>query len=79
MTNIQTLPSDFYQGNTVGSLAGMGGASAVVGIVISTYLVPMLTTGGNWLPFFAMGLLLVPLSLASVFLFAGNIQAIKQS
>jgi ACS family hexuronate transporter-like MFS transporter len=78
MTNIQTLPSDFYRGNTVGSLAGIGGTSAVVGIVISTYLVPMLTTGGNWVPFFAMGLLLVPLSLASVFLFAGNIQPIKQ-
>jgi ACS family hexuronate transporter-like MFS transporter len=78
MTNIQTLPSDFYRGNTVGSLAGIGGTSAVIGIVISTYLVPMLTTGGNWLPFFAMGLLLVPLSLASVFLFAGTIQPVKQ-
>ncbi|MDR1724421.1 MAG: MFS transporter [Tannerella sp.] len=77
MTNIQTLPSDFFEGNTVGSLAGIGGASAVVGIVISTYLVPMLTTGGNWMPFFAMGLLLVPLSLASLFIFGGKIQQLK--
>ena len=70
MTNIQTLPSDFHSGKTVGTLAGMGGASAVLGIVISTYLVPILTRGGNWLPFFAMGLLLIPLSVISVFIFS---------
>ena len=69
MTNIQTLPSDFHSGKTVGSLAGLGGAAAVLGIVISTYLVPILTQGGNWIPFFAMGLLLIPLSLISVFAF----------
>jgi MFS transporter, ACS family, hexuronate transporter len=70
MTNIQTLPSDFHSGKTVGSLAGIGGASAVLGIVFSTYLVPILTKGGNWLPFFAMGLILIPLSIISVFIFS---------
>lgn len=70
MTNIQTLPSDYHSGKTVGSLAGIGGASAVLGIVISTYLVPILTHGGNWVPFFGMGLLLVPLSIISVFIFS---------
>ncbi len=70
MTNIQTLPSDFHSGKTVGSLAGMGGASAVLGIVISTYLVPILTRGGNWIPFFGMGLLLIPLSVISVLVFS---------
>ncbi len=77
MTNIQTLPSDFHSGKTVGTLAGMGGASAVVGIIISTYLVPHLTTGSNWTPFFVMGILLIPLSMISVFLFTKNIA--KQS
>lgn len=70
MTNIQTLPSDYHSGKTVGSLAGIGGASAVLGIVISTYFVPILTQGGNWIPFFAMGLILVPLSIISVFVFS---------
>jgi ACS family hexuronate transporter-like MFS transporter len=70
MTNIQTLPSDFHSGKTVGTLAGMGGASAVLGIVISTYLVPILTKGGNWVPFFAMGLLLIPASILSVYIFS---------
>jgi ACS family hexuronate transporter-like MFS transporter len=69
MTNIQTLPSDFHSGKTVGSLAGMGGASAILGIIISTWLVPVLTRGNNWVPFFAMGLLLVPLSVLSVYIF----------
>lgn len=69
ITNIQTLPSDFHSGKTVGSLAGLGGAAAVLGIIISTYLVPILTKGGNWVPFFAMGLLLIPLSIISVFIF----------
>ncbi len=70
ITNIQTLPSDFHSGKTVGSLAGLGGASAVLGIVLSTYLVPMLTKGGNWMPFFIMGGVLIPLSVLSVFIFA---------
>lgn len=70
ITNIQTLPSDFHSGKTVGSLAGMGGASAILGIVLSTYLVPMLTRGGNWIPFFVMGGILIPLSVLSVFIFA---------
>ncbi len=70
ITNIQTLPSDFHSGKTVGSLAGLGGASAIFGIVLSTYLVPMLTRSGNWVPFFIMGALLVPLSVLSVFLFS---------
>jgi ACS family hexuronate transporter-like MFS transporter len=70
ITNIQTLPSDFHSGKTVGSLAGLGGASAILGIVLSTYLVPMLTAGGNWIPFFIMGGVLVPLSVLSVFIFA---------
>jgi len=70
MTNIQTLPSDFHSGKTVGSLAGIGGTSAVLGIVISTYLVPILTRGGNWIPFFGMGVLLVPLTILSVYVFS---------
>jgi len=80
ITNIQTLPSDFHSGKTVGSLAGLGGASAVLGIIISTYLVPVLTRGGNWIPFFAMGLLLIPLSILSVFVFSPkNVEIISKN
>jgi ACS family hexuronate transporter-like MFS transporter len=57
----------------------MGGASAILGIIISTYLVPILTKGGNWLPFFAMGLLLIPASIISVYVFSpGKINSLHE-
>ena len=74
MNNIQTLASDLYTGKSVGSLAGLGGAAATLGTIISIFLVPMLTEGGNWLPFFIMGALLVPLSLLCIFVFGGRIE-----
>ncbi len=55
MTNIQTLASDFQTGKAVGSLAGLGGASAVLGTIISILLVPYLTQSGVWTPFFVLG------------------------
>ncbi len=43
INNIQTLPSDYYGGGTVGSLAGISGTAAVAGTLITTWLVPELT------------------------------------
>ena len=34
MTNLQTIPSDLHSGKSVGSLAGLGGASAVLGTIL---------------------------------------------
>ena len=70
IVNIQTLPSDYHSGKTVGSLAGIGGAAAVLGTIITMFLVPYITAGNNWTPFFVMGALLVPLSIGSVLLFS---------
>ncbi|KAI9435220.1 major facilitator superfamily domain-containing protein [Russula earlei] len=70
IVNIQTLPSDYHSGKTVGSLAGLGGASAVLGTIITMFLVPYITTGNNWVLFFVMGALLVPLSVGAVFVFS---------
>ena len=72
--NIQTLPSDLFSGKTVGSLAGLGGAAATLGVILSMVFIPSLTKGGNWLPFFILGAALVPLSIASVFFFGGKIE-----
>lgn len=77
MTNIQTLASDFFTGKTVGSLAGLGGASAVLGTLFTMYLVPLITAGGNWFLFFVMGALLVPLCLGAVLGFAGKIKLVE--
>lgn len=76
INNIQTLPSDFLTGKSVGSLAGLGGTAAVLGVLITMWLVPTLTKV-SWAPFFIMGALLVPLGLASVYIFAGTIERIQ--
>lgn len=70
IVNIQTLPSDFHSGKTVGSLAGLGGMAAVLGTIISTFLIPYITTGNNWTPFFIMGAVLVPLSISCILFFS---------
>lgn len=77
MTNIQTLASDLQTGKAVGSLAGLGGASAVLGTIVSILLVPYLTQSGVWTQFFVLGAALVPASLVCVFLFGGRIEQIK--
>ncbi|GAB3413138.1 MFS transporter [Massilia agilis] len=68
ITNIQTLPSDFFSGKTVGTLAGLSGTSAVLGVIICMQLVPELTAGGNYTPFFVLGALLLPLVFISLWL-----------
>lgn len=78
MTNIQTLTSDFQTGKSVGSLAGLGGAAAVMGTLIATWLIPILTRGGNWTSFFVLGALLVPLCLICIFWLGGKIEQVPQ-
>jgi MFS transporter, ACS family, hexuronate transporter len=78
INNIQTLPSDYLTGKSVGSLAGLGGMSAAVGVVITMLVTPELTRV-SWAPFFVMGALLVPLGVAAVFIFSGKIGKISSS
>ena len=74
--NIQTLPSDFYSGDSVGSLAGAGGTAAVVGVLITTWIVPAITTT-SYVPFFLLGASLVPLALASVWILGKKIEPVQ--
>ena len=74
INNIQTLPGDMYTGKSIGSLAGLGGAAATLGTILTMLFIPMLTAGDNWTPFFIMGASLVPLSLICVFLCGGKIE-----
>jgi ACS family hexuronate transporter-like MFS transporter len=68
ISNIQTLPSDFFSGKTVGSLAGISGTSAVLGTIVCMQLVPVLTAGGNYTAFFVLAAGLVPLVFVSLWL-----------
>ncbi|KAF1720843.1 MFS transporter [Pseudoxanthomonas wuyuanensis] len=71
--NIQTLPGDVFHGKSVGSLAGIGGMAAVAGTLITTWLVPVMTTQ-SYAPMFILVAALVPLSLIAVWLVTGPIE-----
>ena len=74
MTNIQTIPSDLHSGKSVGSLAGLGGASAVLGTILAILFAQYIT---NWLLLFSLLAALVPLSLLFISLTVGKIEQIK--
>ncbi len=61
INNIQTLPGDYFHGKNVGTVAGMGGTSAVLGTLITTWIVPVITQT-SYTSFFILGALMVPLT-----------------
>lgn len=61
INNLQTLPGDYFHGKNVGTVAGMGGTSAVLGTLIVTWLVPVLTKT-SYTSFFLLAALMVPLA-----------------
>ncbi|NRR92109.1 MFS transporter [Winogradskyella undariae] len=73
MTNIQTLPSDLHGGKSVGSLAGLGGAAAVLGTILAILFAGYIT---SWPLLFGLLGALVPLSLISIYLTVGKIERI---
>ena len=76
--NVQTLPSDFFGGKSVGTLAGFAGMAAKLGAAgLSTYLIPWLTTGGNYTPAFVVGAALAVIAMAAVWLLCGRIEPLK--
>jgi MFS transporter, ACS family, hexuronate transporter len=59
--NIQTLPADYFHGKNVGTVAGMGGTTAVIGTLLTTWAVPIITTT-SYVSFFILGAVLVPVA-----------------
>lgn len=74
IVNIQTLPSDLHCGKSVGSLAGLGGAAAVLGTILAILFAGQIE---SWPLLFGLLAALVPLSLLSVYLTVGKIEQIK--
>jgi ACS family hexuronate transporter-like MFS transporter len=77
INNIQTLPSDYFSGANVGTVAGLGGTSAIVGVLITSWFVPAMTKT-SYVPFFMLGASLVPLSLLALFVLGGTITAVEK-
>jgi ACS family hexuronate transporter-like MFS transporter len=65
INNLQTLPSDYFNGKNVGTVAGMGGTAAVVGTLLTTWAVPVITQT-SYTTFFILGAVLVPIAWVSV-------------
>ncbi|MEZ4903357.1 MAG: hypothetical protein R2822_17140 [Spirosomataceae bacterium] len=63
--NLQTLPSDYFSGPSVGTLAGMGGTAAIFGVLITTWMVPYITQT-SYTPFFILASILVPVGVGAV-------------
>ena len=71
IVNLQTIPSDIQSGKSVGSLAGIGGAAAVMGTIIAILFSDLIT---NWTLLFGLLTALVPLSWISIFMTVGKIE-----
>jgi ACS family hexuronate transporter-like MFS transporter len=74
--NIQTLPSDFYSGESVGSLAGFAGTAAKLAVVLLNFLIPVITVN-SYAPAFAVGAGLAIMTVLSVWILCGRIQPLS--
>ncbi|OAQ38274.1 MFS transporter [Pedobacter psychrophilus] len=63
--NLQTLPSDYFNGKNVGTVAGMAGTAAVLGTLLTTWAVPIITKT-SYVSFFVLAAVLVPLTWISI-------------
>ncbi len=74
--NIQTLPSDFFSGKSVGSLAGLGGMVGVFSVIIMNFLVPIIAKV-SYTPIFIAIAIFVPLGIGAIYYFAKNIKSVE--
>ncbi len=75
--NVQTLPSDFFSGKSVGSLAGLGGMIGVLAVIVMNFLVPVVAKVSYTPIFIAIGVF-VPLGIAAIYLFARKIKSVEE-
>lgn len=74
--NIQTLPSDFYNGKSVASLAGFAGTAAKLAVVGLNFLIPIITVN-SYAPAFVVGAGLAILTVLSVLVLCTDIKPLK--
>jgi len=75
--NVQTLPSDFFGGKTVGTLAGFAGMAAKLTAFGLTLLVPIMTKGANYSSVFILGAILALTAIAAIWFLCGKIEPLK--
>lgn len=73
--NIQTLPSDFYSGSSVATLAGFSGTAAKLAVVGMNFLIPLITVK-SYAPAFAVGAALAICTVLSVLILCPRIRSL---
>ncbi len=76
--NVQTLPSDMFSGKIVGTLSGFAGTAAKLGAFGLTFLIPLLTKGGNYTSAFLIGGILAIIALLAVWILCPKIEPLKE-
>jgi len=75
--NVLTLPSDFFPGSAVASVAGLGGTAAAVASVLYNWNTGRVVDLLGYTPVFVAAGVLGPLGLAALFLLAGPIERVR--
>jgi len=76
INNVLTLPSDFFPGSAVASVAGLGGTAAAVASVLYNWNTGRVVDLLGYTPVFVAAGILGPLGLAALFLLAGRIERV---
>ena len=77
INNVLTLPSDFFPGSAVASVAGLGGTAAALASVLYNWNTGRVVDILGYTPVFVVAGVLGPLGLASIFLLAGRIERVR--
>ncbi|HEV8593535.1 MAG TPA: MFS transporter [Pyrinomonadaceae bacterium] len=77
INNVQTLPSDFFASNAVGSVAGLGGTGAGIGSMIFIFTTGWVVDHFSYTPILIVAGLLAPIGTIALFALAGNIKKVQ--
>ena len=77
INNVQTLPSDFYKSNAVGSVAGLGGMGAGIGSMIFIFTTGWVVDHFSYVPILVTAGILAPVGTLVLFALSGRIQKVS--
>jgi ACS family hexuronate transporter-like MFS transporter len=76
INNVQTLPSDFFPSDAVGSVAGLGGTGAGIGSMIFIFTTGWVVDNFSYTPILVTAGILAPVGTVLLFLLAGRIDRV---
>jgi len=78
VNNVQTLPSDYFPPQSVGSVAGMGGLGAGIGALLFTLSTGWLVDNSGYTPVLAIVAILPIIGSVALLSLAGTIQPVSK-